>query len=120
MRIQNRNGQMIDRFFSMIDQKQNSIDQKIFLIDQFLKNSTFLIDQNNCFIDQKKMIDRKILFFYDRSKTKFDRSKKFLIDQKIVLIDSETKKAPKLNFWGKFCRQKSLLKFWPMGGQKKV
>ena len=33
---------------------------------------------------------------------------------------SETKKAPKLNFWGKFCRQKSLLKFWPMGGQKKV
>ena len=33
---------------------------------------------------------------------------------------SETKKAPKLNFLGKFCRQKSLLKFWPMGGQKKV
>ena len=33
---------------------------------------------------------------------------------------SGTKKAPKLNFWGKFCRQKSLLKFWPMGGQKKV
>ena len=33
---------------------------------------------------------------------------------------SGTKKAPKLNFLGKFCRQKSLLKFWPMGGQKKV
>ena len=32
----------------------------------------------------------------------------------------ETKKTPKLNFLGKFCRQKSLLKFWPMGGQKKV
>ena len=34
--------------------------------------------------------------------------------------ESETKKAPKLNFLGKFCRQKSLLEFWPMGGQKKV
>ena len=33
---------------------------------------------------------------------------------------SGTKKAPKLNFWGKVGRQKSLLKFWPMGGQKKV
>ena len=37
-----------------------------------------------------------------------------------VLKNSGTKKAPKLNCWGKFCRQKSLLKFWPMGGQKKV
>ena len=35
-------------------------------------------------------------------------------------VISGTKKAPKLNFLGKFCRQKSLLKFWPMGGQKKV
>ena len=26
-------------------------------------------------------------------------------------VQSETKKAPKLNFLGKFCRQKSLLKF---------
>ena len=33
---------------------------------------------------------------------------------------SGIKKAPQLNFLGKFCRQKSLLKFWPMGGQKKV
>ena len=38
----------------------------------------------------------------------------------LFLLYSETKKAPKLNFWGKFCTQKSFLKFWPMGGQKKV
>ena len=37
-----------------------------------------------------------------------------------VSRSSGTKKAPKLKFLGKFCRQKSLLKFWPMGGQKKV
>ena len=33
---------------------------------------------------------------------------------------SETKKAPKPNFFGKFCRQKILGKFWPMGDPKKV
>ena len=37
-----------------------------------------------------------------------------------IVQHSGTKKAPKLNFLGKFCRQKSLLKFWPMGRQKKV
>ena len=37
-----------------------------------------------------------------------------------VDCDSGTKKAPEPNFWGKYCRQKSLGKFWTMGGQKKV
>ena len=41
-------------------------------------------------------------------------------DKSVVDGDSETKKAPKLNFLGKFCGRKSLPKFWPMGGQKKV
>ena len=35
-------------------------------------------------------------------------------------LGSGTKKAPKLNFLEKNCRQKRLLKFWPMGDPKKV
>ena len=35
-------------------------------------------------------------------------------------VVSGAKKAPKPNFLGKFCRQKILGKFWPMGDQKKV
>ena len=81
------------------------------------------------FLDQKSQ-RRNYLMKTIRTKSSRKNSNNYRKDEKVldelqmsgvhIEIHSGAKKAPKPSFLGKFCTQKILGKFWPMGDPKKV